>query len=140
MPIAAGEIDIVCLSGLSESAEPIEAVVSEIYRVLKPGGKIVAVLPAKYNSRYWQDFCFPWNRWLHPLKAGEEPLFSNRLVKHLFGSFTEHRVYKRHLRRSDLPHVWRWMLLPFLERMMGRYLVVKAFKPVNAAMPIKAAA
>ena len=48
----------------------------------------------------------------------------------MFYRFVEHRTHKRHLRRSDLPHVWRWLPLPVLERMLGRMLVHKAFKPL----------
>jgi hypothetical protein len=52
----------------------------------------------------------------------------------------EHRVYKRHLRRSDVPHLWRWLPLPLLARLIGRVLVMKAFKPLSAAMTIHMAA
>ena len=61
-------------------------------------------------------------------------------MKRLFERFNERSIYQRHLRRSDIPHVWRWILLPILQRIMGRYLVVKAFKPLVAAIPVRAAA
>jgi hypothetical protein len=51
-------------------------------------------------------------------------------LRSLFSRFAEHRVYKRHLRRSELPHIWRVLPLFLLERMIGRVLVVKAFKPL----------
>ena len=55
-------------------------------------------------------------------------------------AFAEVRVRKRHLRRSELPHLWRWMLLPVLERWMGRFIVTRAFKPLTSATPLRAAA
>jgi hypothetical protein len=58
----------------------------------------------------------------------------------MFGRFVEHRTHKRHLRRADVPHLWRWMPLPILERLMGRVLVHKAFKPLSAALPLQMAA
>jgi hypothetical protein len=33
------------------------------------------------------------------------------------------------------PHLWRWLPLPLLERLLGRVLVIKAFKPLSAAIP-----
>ena len=66
--------------------------------------------------------------------------FSRRGLKRLFGRFGEHRIHKRQLRRSDVPHLWRWLPLPLLERLMGRVLVLKAFKPLSAALPALAAA
>ena len=52
----------------------------------------------------------------------------------------EHRIHKRHLHRLEVPHVWRWTPLPILERLMGRALVLKAFKPLNAALSVQLAA
>jgi SAM-dependent methyltransferase len=141
LPVMDGTMDVVCLSGSLTSIDRIEAVVGEVFRVLKPGGKVIAVMPAKYNSRWWQDFWFPWYRWLprRPI-GGVAPLWSGHAVKQLFERFTERRIQKRHLRRSELPHIWRWMLLPLLERVMGRFLVVKAFKPLFSVMPAESAA
>jgi SAM-dependent methyltransferase len=137
LPVADGSVDVAVLSGLAGGSAATE-LVAEVFRVLKPGGKVLAALPAKYDARYWQDFWFPWARWLAPRPAAER--HSARGLKHLFARFAEFRAVKRHLRRSDLPHVWRWMLLPVLERLMGRYLVVKAFKPLLAAPPATVAA
>jgi SAM-dependent methyltransferase len=140
LPLADDSMDVVCLSGLASSFEQLDAVVREVYRVLKPGGKILAVFPAKYNAHYWQDFWFPWNRWFDQRRADAEACFSGRTLQRILGQFAEHRIHKRHLRRSDLPHVWRWMLLPMLERIMGRYLVAKAFKPLRAGALVSLAA
>ena len=49
-----------------------------------------------------------------------------------FAAFTRHSVGKRHLRRSELPHPWRVLPLVLLERLIGRVLVFKAFKPLTA--------
>jgi hypothetical protein len=39
-----------------------------------------------------------------------------------------------------VPHIWRWAPLSILERLMGRILVLKAFKPLSAAISTTAAA
>jgi SAM-dependent methyltransferase len=137
LPLANSSIDVTCVSGLLQEVDDPQAVVDEIYRVLKPGGKVLAVTPARYDVDFWQAIGCPWKRWL--FGCGRAPSnarvrFSGRGLRRLFGRFAEHRVYKRHLRRSEVPHLWRWLPLPVLERLLGRALVLKAFKPLTAAI------
>ena len=115
------------------------ALVNEVYRVLKPGGKVLAVAPAKYDVDYFARLAWPWRRWFGP-PAADDGKFSARRLKRLFGHFVEHRIHKRQVRRADVPAVWRWLPRHILERLMGRVLVVKAFKPLSAALPTQAAA
>ena len=100
--------------------------------------------PARYDIDFWARHCFFWSRWLAPAKRrlAIHPAHrsSARDLCRLFGRFTEHRVRKRQLRRSEVPHVWRWLPLPLLERTMGRVLVLKAFKPLSAAIAVPMAA
>jgi SAM-dependent methyltransferase len=139
LPVASESKDVVCVAALAEPIQPLEPVIGEIFRVLKPGGKLLAALPAKYDARFCKQFWFPWRRLkLNPAEADTH--FSSRRARRLFNSFSDTRVLKRHLRRSDIPQMWRWMLLPILERLMGRYLVVKAFKPLVASLALAAAA
>jgi SAM-dependent methyltransferase len=138
LPLDSASIDVACVSGLfHELADP-RPVVDEVYRVLKPGGKVLAVTPAKYDVDFWQQVLFPWQRWLAPAAATRPTSrgYSRRGLHRLFGQFAEHRVYKRHLRRAEVPHVWRWLPPAFLERLLGRVLVIKAFKPLSAAMHV----
>lgn len=132
LPLDNNSIDVACVSSLlQEVAEP-DAVVAEVYRVLKPGGKVLAVTAARYDVDYWWHVGFPWQRWLTGRKHRPPAMrFSARSLRRLFGRFIEHRVYKRHLRRSEAPHIWRWLPSALLERMFGRALVLKAFKPVS---------
>jgi hypothetical protein len=39
-----------------------------------------------------------------------------------------------------VPHLWRVVPLGALERILGRILIVKAFKPLSAARTLQAAA
>jgi len=133
LPLPSVVIDVVLLHGLPGEADA-AAVVDEVYRVLKPGGKVLALLPARKDVDYWRRVLTAWRR---PVKDGG---FTARSLRRLFRRFTEHTVCKRHLRRSEVPHVARWLPLPLLERLAGRLLVLKAFKPVSAALPPAAAA
>jgi ubiquinone/menaquinone biosynthesis C-methylase UbiE len=141
LPLETSSIDVACIIGLLEEVADPQAVVEEVYRVLKPGGKVLAVTPARYDVRFWSEFFFPWLRWLKAAPPeGTQNRFSGRRLRHLFRRFVEPRLYKRQLRRRDTPHLWRWLPLPLLERLMGHVLVLKAFKPLSAALPILLAA
>jgi len=39
-----------------------------------------------------------------------------------------------------VPHIWRWVPRSVLERVVGKVLVLKAFKPLSAAIAVQAAA
>jgi SAM-dependent methyltransferase len=142
LPLEDASIDVACVSGLLHEVEEPHLVVEEVYRVLKPGGKVLAVTPARYDVDFWFGVCFPWQSWLRgrALRSGPPVKFSARGLRQLFGRFAEHRVHKRHLCRSEIPHLWRWLPRPLLERLMGRALVLKAFKPLSSANLLQAAA
>ena len=141
LPLESATIDVACINSLLHGVEQPQTVVEEIYRVLKPGGKVLAVAPAKYDVDFWGRLCFFWRRWWAPRTgAAQAPTFSARRLRRLFGRFVEHRIQKRQLRRAEVPYLWRWSPLPLLERLLGRILVLKAFKPLSAAMTATAAA
>ena len=139
LPLESASVDVACVSNLLHTAPDPAALVEEVYRVLKPGGKVLALTPARFGVDYWAACCLPWRGWFRRRPA---PLAgcSRHGLRRLFVRFTEHRVYKRHLRRSETPHLLRWIPLPVLERLMGRFLILKAFKPLSAAMALQAAA
>lgn len=134
LPVTSDSIDVVCLQGLLHEVEQPARTINEIFRVLRPGGKVIAVAPAKYNATYWTRAVFPWRRWLGWSKAEPVPAAQTAQELHvLFGDFVEHKISKRHLRRGELPPVCRWLPLPALERAIGNQLIIKAFKPLSAA-------
>jgi SAM-dependent methyltransferase len=136
LPLEPASIDVACMSGLLEAAPAPHLIIDEVYRVLKPGGKVFVVAPARYDVNFWYRLCFFWQRWFTRAPAPSPVTrFSGRRLCRLFGRFVEHRVYKRHLRRSEVPHLWRWLPLPLLERLLGRVLILKAFKPLSSAIP-----
>jgi ubiquinone/menaquinone biosynthesis C-methylase UbiE len=143
LPLVNASIDVVCLSSLLQEAGSPKSIVDEIYRVLKPGGKVLAVAPAHYDVDYWSGWCFPWRRWLGrtaSTNAAQPVRFSRRELRRLFWRYTEHRIHKRHLRRAETPHLCRLIPMSILERLMGHVLVLKAFKPLSAAISTQLAA
>jgi SAM-dependent methyltransferase len=143
LPLENASIDVACISDFFHEIKDPKPVVDEIFRVLKPGGKILAVTPSRYDVDFWFHRCFPWQRWLSakPEKSAPEATrFTARELRRIFNRFVEHRIHKRQLRRREVPHVWRWVPLPILERLMGRFLVLKAFKPLSVALATPLAA
>jgi SAM-dependent methyltransferase len=142
LPFARGAFDLAYLNALHAPPPDIPTTVAELYRVLKPGGKVFALFPARYDAGYWQDCVFPlqhfyWRRPADPTTGAKQ---TGRSLRGLFGRFSEARVGKRHLRRSELPHAWRPLPLSVLERLIGRVLVLRAFKPLTATRDDLAAA
>jgi ubiquinone/menaquinone biosynthesis C-methylase UbiE len=142
LPLEPASIDVVCVANLLEDVSDPATVIDEIYRVLKPGGKVLAVAPARFDIDFWRRRCLPWHRWLRGPCADtpQATTFSARTLRQLFGRFVEAHVSKRHLRRAEVPHVWRWLPFPLLERLLGRLLILKAFKPLSAAITVPVAA
>ena len=73
-----------------------------------------------------------------PEPVRQEPRFP--FLRKLFAPFVEHRIYKRQLRRREIPLAWRPLPLNFLQRLFGRMLILKAFKPLSAAISVPLAA
>ncbi len=141
IPLEPASIDVACITNLLEDVSTPAAVIDEIYRLLKPGGKVLAVTPARFDLNFWRHLCLPWHGWLRRTASHPEPAsFSARALRQLFGRFVEARVYKRQLRRTEVPHLCRWLPHPMLERAFGHLLIIKAFKPLSAAIPVSLAA
>lgn len=142
LPLENSSIDVACINGLLQQVDNPAAVIEEVYRVLKPGGKVIVVTLAKYDVDYFHRIFFFWHRWIwgkrQRLEKGTR--FSGRRLKKLFHRFEEHRVHKRQLHRTEVPHLWRVVPPVLLQRWIGRVLILKAFKPVSSALPAKAVA
>jgi SAM-dependent methyltransferase len=135
LPFADGAFDVVTWNALYDTAEPDPRRVDELFRVLKPGGKVIGLFPARFDCAFWQDVILPLQRlwWRRPPHPATAPKTTRRELRRLFARFPDSRVSKRHLRRGELPHVWRIFPLMLLERWIGRVLVLKAKKPILIA-------
>jgi SAM-dependent methyltransferase len=134
LSLETASIDVVCVVNHLQHLADARPFVDEVYRVLKPGGKVLAVVPARYDIDFWHRALSPWMLLRRRLASGEA-VFTARSVRALFHRFVEHRVHKRHLRRADVPHLWRLLPSSMLQRLVGRTLILKAFKPLSAAIP-----
>ena len=123
LPFDSASIDVACLVGLLETAPDPQAVVDEIYRVLKPGGKVLTLTPACYDVDYWQRMLFWWNRFF-PRPA---PAAWDRIA--VFGAFAEAHVWAfrrtSHSQTSSAPGgcaaCLAWLPMPMLERTLDEF-------------------
>jgi SAM-dependent methyltransferase len=144
LPFPDGTFDVVTWNALYDAAPPDPARVAELFRILKSNGKVIGLFPAWYDVGYWQDLFLPlqWVYWKRPADPTTSPKTTARELRRVFSAFTAKKIVKRHLRRAELPHLWRVFPLVVLERWLGRVLVFKALKPLSArtgtAIPLAA--
>ncbi len=141
LPFDRGCFDLAYLNALYSPGLDVAASIEELHRVLKPGGKLFAFIPAWYDVDRLQKWLLPYRqlyRVSHDLLTG--PKQTAREVRRLCLSFEKVTMLHRHLRRSELPHLWRLFPLSWLERVAGRVLAVRATKPISVSRTMAAAA
>jgi SAM-dependent methyltransferase len=143
LPAATSSIDVACLIGPFAEADGPAPFLDEVYRVLKPGGKVLAVVPALRSIEAWCRW-LPGGRVDAPAPAGilapSCTRFNAAGLRQLFRRFDEAKVSRRHLRRAEVPTLLRLTPLYLLERLAGKLLVYKGFKPLSAVRGDQAAA
>jgi SAM-dependent methyltransferase len=142
MPFGRSQFDVIILNALTNGPESLSETAAELYRVLKPGGKLIGLFPTKYDPNFWSGVLHPLGRliWGKPPADEDAVKRSARQLKRAFGSFAELVIRRRHLRRSELPPMLRVLPPAWLERWLGRVLTVRGFKPLSAAWDVRAAA
>ena len=134
LPFAPDRFDLAYLNLLHHPPTDLSAAAAELYRVLKPGGKAFVLAPARYDADFWARTVLPVRKLFRPAPAlSDAPRHSARTLRAAFGQFTEPAASKRHLRPADMPPAWRFAPTWLAERLLGRVVVLKAFKPVSAA-------
>jgi SAM-dependent methyltransferase len=142
LPFARGAFDLAYLNALHADPGDLPAVADELYRVLKPGGKVFALFPARFDVDRWRRWLHPFPRWAFdpPPRPTAGPRRTGRELAAAFARFGDRTLNKRHLRRAELPPSWRAVPLALWERVAGRVLALRAFKPLAAAREERAAA
>jgi len=126
LPLASGSLDVAVVNWLNENEPLGQELFQELFRCLKPGGKVIALAWARYSVH--------WRHWLKP--SGLFQQITATEARKLLESFQETRIRRRHIRRGDMPRLIRWIPVPLIERVIGRVMVLKAFKPLTASLPM----
>jgi ubiquinone/menaquinone biosynthesis C-methylase UbiE len=149
LPFPDASFDLVYSNGVIHHTPNTAAVVDEIYRVLRPGGRTIVMVYAEDSLYYWRNLLF--GRGLKEGQLGRasigeilsssveasgtdaRPLvkvYTTARLRRLFHRFTGARVVQRQLRPEELPAPLRPMR-EVIERVAGWNLIIKATKPAN---------
>jgi glycosyltransferase involved in cell wall biosynthesis/ubiquinone/menaquinone biosynthesis C-methylase UbiE len=147
LPFADNTFDVVYSNGVIHHTPNTAQVVSEIRRVLKPGGKAIIMVYAENSLHYWYrlalnlgvryELLSEWSmgeimsRSVELTATGAKPLvkvYTKQRLLQMFGAFSARTVCKRQLMRSELPLPLRWLPLGLAQRVMGWNLIIKAAK------------
>src|SRR6266508_545065 len=147
LPFADGSFDLVYSNGVIHHTPNTVKVVAEMYRVLRPGGRVIAMVYAENSLHYWRSLM-----WIRGMREGQlgtasigemmsrsvelsgtdaRPLvkvYTRTRLRRLFHRFANIRIVQRQLQPQETPRPLR----PFrtsIERMAGWNLVSKATKP-----------
>lgn len=135
LPFHPSSFDLAYINALHPLHANLASSVAEIFRILRPGGKVFGLFPARFDVRYWHAKILPLLRFARKniVAPGTAPGITARELTSFFSSFEKRGIWRRHLRRNELPWLWKPFPLPIMQRIMGHVLIVKAFKPISAA-------
>ena len=148
LPFPDDSFDLVYSNGVLHHTPNTRAVVQEIRRVLKPGGKAIVMMYAEHSIHYWRELVGRlgldrdllknnslgeiMSRYVEISQNDARPLvkvYTARRLKKLFDGFEQRGVYKRQLLASEVPGWCSWLPLGLCGRMMGWNVIIKATKP-----------
>jgi glycosyltransferase involved in cell wall biosynthesis/ubiquinone/menaquinone biosynthesis C-methylase UbiE len=149
LPFPDNSFDVVYSNGVLHHTPNTAAVVREIKRVLKPGGKAIVMMYAEHSLHYWRELVGKLGLerdLLRNISAGEimsryveisqndaRPLvkvYTAARLKKLFDGFEHRAVFKRQLIASEVPAWLKWMPLETAGRLAGWNVIIKATKPL----------
>jgi SAM-dependent methyltransferase len=147
LPFADGSFDVVYSNGVLHHTPNTMAVVAEIRRVLRPGGRAIVMLYAEDSLHYWRKLV--WRSGvrdglLDRMSMGEimsrqversaneaRPLvkvYTKPRAARLFRDFDRVEILQRQLEPQELPDGLKWTR-SFAEQRIGWNLIIKATKP-----------
>jgi glycosyltransferase involved in cell wall biosynthesis/ubiquinone/menaquinone biosynthesis C-methylase UbiE len=147
LPFPDNSFDLVYSNGVLHHTPHTEQVVAEIYRVLKPGGKVIAMFYAERSLNYWRNIVVGhglretfldrysvgevMSRTVERSEIGARPLvkvYSRRRLRQLFGDFTGIAIVQRQLIPAEVPRKLSRIPARWLGRIVGWNLIIKAYK------------
>jgi ubiquinone/menaquinone biosynthesis C-methylase UbiE len=149
LPFENDSFDVVYSNGVIHHTPNTTAVINEVWRVLRPGGRAIIMVYAENSWHYWYQLVFRlgvgngllrnWSmgeimsRYVELSDNGGRPLvkvYTKRRLKNMFSGFEDLRIIQRQMTAGELPWPLTWILPPSLvDKFIGWNLVIKANKP-----------
>jgi ubiquinone/menaquinone biosynthesis C-methylase UbiE len=150
LPFDDNTFDLVYSNGVIHHTPNTARTVAEMFRVLKPGGRVIVMVYAENSLQYWRNLV-----WQGGLKHGDlagrsmadimsrsvertgndaRPLvkvYTKARLRNLFKAFTGIEIVQRQISPELVPRRLR-RFLPMVERLAGWNLIIKAMKPSRA--------
>jgi ubiquinone/menaquinone biosynthesis C-methylase UbiE/glycosyltransferase involved in cell wall biosynthesis len=141
--------DVIYSNGVLHHTPNTQRVVNEIFRILRPGGRVIVMMYAEDSLHYWRNLV--WNiglkeGQLRRYSTGEimsrtversdnaaaHPLvkvYTKERLRTLFNDFVDIEIVQRQLEPEGVPRVIGYVPRRYLAKIMGWNLVLKANKP-----------
>ncbi len=148
LPFEDDSFNLVYSNGVIHHTPNSAQLVREMCRVLKPGGRAIAMVYAENSLHYWYalvaaqalfsgllaDYSMGeiMSRSVEKTTHGSRPLvkvYTRERLRRLFSDFVDVSVVQRQLIAAELLRPLRWMSLPRAGELMGWNLIVKGRKP-----------
>ncbi len=147
LPFDDNTFDVVYSNGVLHHTPNTGVVIDEIYRVLKPGGKVIAMFYAEHSLLYWRNFIYHlgvkdglladcsvheiMSRHAEISERGAKPLvkvYTARRLKKMFSAFGDVSIVKRQMVPDERIGLLRFIPVSVLERLIGWNLIIKGYK------------
>jgi len=149
LPFPDDSFDVVYSNGVLHHTPNARAVVHEIRRVLKPGGRAIVMMYAENSIHYWRNIFYSVGlrdgdllQWSpggimsrvveRSDTASARPLvkvYTKRRLTRLFNGFSEINIVQRQMVHDEVPRLLSFIPVRHLGTVMGWNLVIKARKP-----------
>jgi ubiquinone/menaquinone biosynthesis C-methylase UbiE len=148
MPFADGTFDVVYSNGVIHHTPNTARVVDEMYRVLKPGGRVIIMVYAENSLHYWRNLFYTigveqgalervsmgdvMSESVEISEHGSKPLvkvYTKPRLHKLFQRFENRRIWQRQMVPEERPRWLTWLPVTTIEKVAGWNLIIKANKP-----------
>ncbi|NEP08913.1 MAG: methyltransferase domain-containing protein [Symploca sp. SIO2C1] len=151
LPFEDNYFDLIYSNGVIHHTPNTVEMVREIYRTLKPGGKVIIMVYAENSLHYWRNLVKDigldqgelydasmgeiMSRHVEISENNAKPLvkvYTKKRIKQIFKDFTNIKIVQRQLTAAELPRALRWLPLEFTSQWVGWNLILKARKPEDS--------